>query len=151
MAHIHHLHIGFLNAVSGVRLGVVIIVFADIVLGVGLRIDEHLQIGRGRDLPLDKVVIRRQRSCRAIGHLEIFIRAAVAVACGGHGDLVVKIVEVVLILLTQLEACKPGLQPDGGDVFVVRDRALQEILLPGARVVKHTHLLVERRAGVDKI
>ena len=28
---------------------------------------------------------------------------------------------------------------------------LQEILLPGARVVKHTHLLVKRRAGVDKI
>ena len=96
-------------------------------------------------------MIRRQRSCRAIGHLEIFIRAAVAVACGGHGDLVVKIVEVVLILLTQLEACKPGLQPDGGDVFVVRDRALQEILLPGERVVKQAHLLVERRAGVDKI
>ena len=151
VAHVHHLHIGFFNAVSGVGIGVVVIVFADIVLGVGLLVDEHLQIGRGRDLPLDKGVVRRQRGCRAIGHLEIFVRAAVAVACGGYGDLAVKLVEVVLILLAQLEACKPGLLPDGGDVFIVRDSRLQEILLPGARVVKHTHLLVKRRAGVDKI
>lgn len=99
MAHVHHLHIGFFNAVSGVGIGVVVIVFADIVLGVGLLVDEHLQIGRGRDLPLDKGVVRRQRGCRAIGHLEIFVRTAVAVACGGYGDLAVKLVEVVLILL----------------------------------------------------
>ena len=151
VAHVHHVDVALFDRAGGIGIGVLIKIGADVGLGVGLRLDERLQVGGRRQIALDKVVVAGHGRGRAIGRLQIGVGAFVAVACRRDGDGIAQAVEIVLILLAELEAAQPRVLPEGGNALVGADGALQEILLPGERVVKDAHLLVKGLGGVDEI
>ena len=151
MADIHHFGVVLVDVAGSIAVGVRIVVGADVVLGIGLRVDERLQIRRRRQIALDEAAVAAHGRRRAVGRLQIGVGAVIAVGRRGDGEIVAQLVEVLLVLLAQLEAGQTRILPQGGDVFIGGDGALEEILLPGERVVKHAHLLIKGLRAVDEI